>query len=833
MAELPVAEFLRTRLKEYDSKFEVRKGSAFDDFFFKTMQFVLQPLRDEADQLFIGQSLRRILKTDNPDAFDEELVDDLVANFFVYRIEGSKSSGVARVYYDTPVYREYPAGGFAVTGNNGETYTNPAVYLITDGQMSSQVENGLYYMDVPIVSNNPGLVTELEPESLVTVIDDPDYISVTNKYSISGGTDREKNTDLINRAKQAITVRDLVTGKGFQAILFENFPNSITEVQAIGFGDEEMMRDIVFNTHIGGKHDGYVKTPSIKTTDKDFLGVLIDSTRATRTTTQVNLPGTSWVSLGQKNVDRTVAGPVVQQVKSSVAAYIEGAADLSNPIDLSTKTTVKITIDSTIREVRVAGVVPGSTSRSEIINNINIAFGVNVAFAYDRFIRLVSPNPGLSSRVEIDTTFNPALNAYLDVFGVLFLGYISEGDGPITFAEDIDYTINNTTGEIKRIVGSEIISLAASKGVVDGAPHPLTIPDGSWDIIWADPAFYPGMFASVLPNDIVSITGAGTIDGDYRVIEVLGVGEAVVIDTVLPSGAPINLDGKFRITRTGIKNNELVFVDFYYNPLSIDIGKFIVLDTYGRSRGIRPGREEMTITDVAFLRINSIDVIDPVTGEPLGTTLQGIGGYGRGGYGGGAYGIGAGSDYRLVINEPTARFSAFEDAYIVISSAFEGMSLRVNYDYVPEIEAIHDFCRSDAERVLDGDVLIKHFIPAYVSGTITYEADNTDSSIPTNEELTAMVKDYINGRRSGTSLQLSDVSQFILKTVDPNYKYLGSVKPFTLSAIIYNTDGTSTMIESSEALVVPKEDPFPKETTRPLSPRITHWVADNIELVRV
>jgi hypothetical protein len=96
-----------------------------------------------------------------------------------------------------------------------------------------------------------------------------------------------------------------------------------------------------------------------------------------------------------------------------------------------------------------------------------------------------------------------------------------------------------------------------------------------------------------------------------------------------------------------------------------------------------------------------------------------------------------------------------------------------------------------------------------------------------------MVKDYINGRRSGTSLQLSDISQFILKTVDPNFRYTGSVRPYTLSAVIYNTDGTSTMIQSSEALAIPKESPFPKETTRPLSPRIAHWVADNIELVRV
>jgi hypothetical protein len=274
-------------------------------------------------------------------------------------------------------------------------------------------------------------------------------------------------------------------------------------------------------------------------------------------------------------------------------------------------------------------------------------------------------------------------------------------------------------------------------------------------------------------------------------------------------------------------------MQFYYNPVSIDIGKYIQLDLYGRERGVRPGREDFTITDIAFLRIVQIEAIDAVSGEPLDLEISGQGGFGYGGFGEGQFGVGSSADYRLVVNKPHERFSAFEDSYIVFNSALQGYSFRVTYDYVPEIENIHDFCRSDKERVLDGDVLIKHFIPAYVSGTIEYSVDTTDRSIPSNEELQARVGSYIEQVTAGTPLQISDVTQYILRQVDPYFRFGAFVKPFTLEAKIHNTDGVVSIVSDSSALVIPEEDPFPSDTTRPLSARIAHWVAENIEMVRV
>lgn len=822
MAELPISEFLRARLLEFDPDFEVREGTAFSDLFFKPMQFITQPFRDEADELFIGQSLRRILKLADPDAFNEELVDDLVANVYVYRVEGGKSSGVARVYYDSPKNREYPAGGATIVGANGKNYVNPAPFIVTEAQMSAQIEGGTYYFDIPVTSQDTGADTEiLTAGGLVSVVGDDEVISVTNKLPIQGGTSREKNTDLINRAAQSIATRDLVVGKGFSATLFQNFPGIVTEVQSIGLGDDEMMRDILFNTHVGGKHDGYIKTPRVQTGVKDFTTLLIDETRASRTTTRFAVPGVGPIPMGEANITRVSGDPVVREAKTVTRALFT-TPSIVGTLDLRFNQYVRISIDDKVRDIRVAGADPQNTKSSEIVKRINDAFGFIVAFNIGNNIRIVSLSAGRLSRVRIEPA--PAFlssSAVIPVFGdpgsppdhwEVF------GDGPFVFSEGVHYTINDGDGLLTRIPSALLFTGTAQINLTVGSTTVTAPTPGTFD-----PA------SAVADNILKVVTGAAA--GEYRITSYID-SQTITIDKG-PIATGTSASGGWNIRDTAIKDSEVVEAEYFFNPVSIDIGKFIALDADGKVRGIRPGREEQTITDVAFLRIVQIETIDSVSGEPLGQILEGNGGFGLGPYGLGPYGIGSGSDYRLVVNVPTARFSAFEDSYIVINSGFQGFSLRVTYEYVPEIESVSAFCRSDSERVMDGDIYIKHFIPAYVSGTIEYEVDATDISIPDNDALTLLVNDYVNTRKAGTALQISDVAQFILKQIDPTGRFTGSVRPFKLNAVIHNTDGSTSSVESAIELVVPKQNPFPKFTTRPLSPRISHWLADNIILVRL
>ena len=79
MAKLPIADFLTARLKEFDPNFEIRKGTGLEQLFIKPMQFLLQPIADEAALLNTSQSFLRILQQQDPDAFSEEAVDALAS----------------------------------------------------------------------------------------------------------------------------------------------------------------------------------------------------------------------------------------------------------------------------------------------------------------------------------------------------------------------------------------------------------------------------------------------------------------------------------------------------------------------------------------------------------------------------------------------------------------------------------------------------------------------------------------------------------------------------------------------------------------------------------
>jgi hypothetical protein len=814
MASLPISQFLIQRLKEYDGKFELRKGTPFEQLNFKPLEFIVQPLRDEANIIQTGQSLRRIQALAAPDAFDEETVDGLVSNVFVYRTTGEKSGGVGRAYFDVPVDREYPTGGATFVGSNSRNYSNTAPFSITMTQMGSQLDNGLYYFDISVQAEVAGKDGNLDIGGLVTLLSDPDCVGVTNTTVMRGGLNRETNTQLIERAKNSIGVRDLVVGKGFTATIFDNFASLVSELQAVGLGDDEMMRDIIYNAHIGGKVDGYFYGRGVSQSSKSFVGVLVDTTRQAYSSANVELPGTVAVNLRQGNLDRTNAKvPTVEQVKVSTKAEYLSPVNLTVPLNLSANQRIKMTIDGVTKEFRVAGVNPATTNRNEIVALINAAFGIEVIFLEGAGARVRSPTSGKASEIVLA---NPDVmvsgSALTPVFGISSLSSpaVYSGDGPIVFLEGVHYSLDDVNGTIARIIGANVVGSIASPKTTGHAVAASTH--------FQDPTL--AQFSLVSQNDLLTVT-AGPNAGVYRVLQVVNPNE-LVLDLPMPA---LSTSVSYRIERSGIKDGEMVYVQYYFNPLSIDIGGLTVLDELGRTRGVRPGRDSLTITDTAFLRISSIEVIDPVTLTPTGTSLR-QGGFGLGGFGEGPFGIGSGSDFYMVVNEPTARFSAFEDSYIVIDSGFQGFSFRVNYDYAPEVTALHTFVRSERERVLDGDILMKHFLPAYVSGEIRYSVDTTDTSIPDNDALTLLVRDFISTRPAGSELHYSTVSQFILKQIDPTARYTGFVEPFTLEARVHLQDGSILGVGGDKSLSVVKESPFPKFTDTPVTARIVHWIAD-------
>ena len=883
-------------MREFDPQFELRRGTPFADLFIEPQALMVQPLRDEANEIFINQSLKRILDLEDPNSYPETAVDEIVENYFVFRVPGSRSSGSARVYYRTPKTINVTSGSLLFTSSDGQTYTNANAVVVSEQAMANQIEQDLFFIDIPLIADSEGDQFDLEVDELVGV-NDQDAVRVTNPFIITGGSPRETNVEYITRAQQSIGERSLNRDKGIRAVFFNTFQNQLSDLRSIGFQDPEMMRDIRFNFHIGGNIDVWVKTPQIRDGFFDVVGLNIDTTRQLSTSTNLVLEGSTPVSLGNQNIDTSnnfVRGFDISNVNSSAVFY--SAVDLEVGVDLSSGRFIGIALDQgSVNNVNIGGASVSQTQAGEIVNAINVALGQRVAeitinptivprrtsgntpadnqnafrdpsvnifrnvvpgdsltilvgdnqetytvqsvnsdnevivsspipfeqsninYRISRagtYIKIQSQTRGTSSRIVLQA---PALgtDGLNEAFGYNSAAgpFMFEGLGEIEFQDGVDFNTDLTNGEIQRIQGPVVLSDTASGFVAK-------------NIFFEDNS--PNIFLNVLEGDVISVLDSGdqSIIKDYKVLEKIN-DNRLRVDNYFP----VNESGiTYRITRTGIKDGSTVRFNYDFNPLSIDIGDRIDLDSFGRVQGVRPGREERTITDLSLLYITSVELIDPVSGEPTGTVLEGRGGFGLGGFGRGGFGRGQSAQWFHQVVKPELRFSVLEDSFVVINTAFIGQSFRVNYKYVPEIQSFQDLADSDLERVLDGKIVVKHFIPAVVNIVLDYETDPNNPDTPSKDEVLAAIRTYINNVTPGRPIDASDLTDVIYEQIDPSRDRNVTVRhPINMEAIVYNTDSSLSIVRNSDRLQIPSEE-IPPFSTRPLSPRTAHWIAGEIEL---
>lgn len=430
--------------------------------------------------------------------------------------------------------------------------------------------------------------------------------------------------------------------------------------------------------------------------------------------------------------------------------------------------------------------------------------------------------------IATDLTFAPGAGPVNCQFYSLPVSTVL-GYTPIQPLEGIDFEIDYENGKIKRLPS------ATPTRILSGQTIQGPRSDGSSTLgqAYFDIPVGPGGFISSrvgIGDDVFITAGTNTvINGkSYKVVGVTSESRLVLenkfkID-VQSFGAGTS-DIAFTIT-----SNKVYSITYKYNPISVDIGNMVALDDNATTRGIRPGRESYTLTKMAFIDMISIEEIDPDTKEGLGVFLQEYlggttAGFGRGPYGKGPYGIGNGSPFYYRVLRPHERFSAFEDSLIVFRPELFGKSYRFTYYSAPEVVTVHDFCRSDNERVTCADILVKNFIPAFVNFSIEYRVDPTDISVPTNDVLTQDVRAAVEALPSGSALESSDIVQFFIQG-----KYIKL--PFTMQARVVKPNGSTQMISSTDTVSYPATT-LPIETADPTTARITHFYPGNITLTRV
>lgn len=183
---------------------------------------------------------------------------------------------------------------------------------------------------------------------------------------------------------------------------------------------------------------------------------------------------------------------------------------------------------------------------------------------------------------------------------------------------------------------------------------------------------------------------------------------------------------------------------------------------------------DLGLTDKPVLRINSIEVCDPITKDGIGVYIPD-------------------NKWQLISNDPRVRFSVKENMSLAIDEEYVGDTVKINYKWVYEIPAMQKWTEADNNRVICEDILVKHYQPAFVSTTMAYHAAE---EVP---EMVDFVEEFIQNIPEKKSLRVSDLIDFLYEKTA-----IHVITPVLITAVLHKNDGEMERFESYDEIILPR-----------------------------
>lgn len=240
--DLDTVTFIKQRIKE---NYDIDTEGDFEDLFINPLQTLVEPLVQEEQRIALGQSIA------NVGLISSEEVDDLAANSFEQRNEGSKATAFVRLYYPNPLNLTITTDKAASTAD-GLNFFSPDNYEISSADMLLNREGFEYYADIFVQAENPGEAYNVNIGAINTYEDMRNPIRVTNRFKASGGKEADTDAQLLQRIEDGRIEQSLNVKRGAIARTRSLFP-SVKALQMIGAGEIGMDRDI-----LEGETDGLI-----------------------------------------------------------------------------------------------------------------------------------------------------------------------------------------------------------------------------------------------------------------------------------------------------------------------------------------------------------------------------------------------------------------------------------------------------------------------------------------------------------------------------------------------------------------------------------------------
>jgi hypothetical protein len=248
-------------------------NSALRDLVVKTLAYGLAYLDTTKDYVLNRSTVAGLTSLTDADAI--AAADALLSNFFITRNTGNASSGVVTVYLSSRVdvlvksttrFYKTPSTPYHITTLVNTVIPSTQLHAVVDGD-GNETE---YWFNIPVTSDATEVTTAVTAGAWQSWTPFSAYVTrIENLSDFTTGTGAESNSDFVSRARNALTVRNMVSDRSIDTVLRDNFSN-ITRTLSLGAGEVEQQRDKVTITdwgldlHVLGFADTYLWLPLVE-----------------------------------------------------------------------------------------------------------------------------------------------------------------------------------------------------------------------------------------------------------------------------------------------------------------------------------------------------------------------------------------------------------------------------------------------------------------------------------------------------------------------------------------------------------------------------------------
>jgi len=261
---------LGATLEAYAPEVDARRG-ALGSVLTRLAGVLAAKRAEEFTRLQRSQSLAYIAA--DPTLADDDIVDNVAANFRLTRRAGANASGPLTIVVSALQTVVIPAG--AVFSANGRTFVPTRAFVARTASSLRQSDSdkvltplpdGNYAFTIDVTDEEPGAAGLLAKDTLLTLASPPlNYVKSFASADFTGGTDGESNASLIERLLTGVASQTLSDRPSMRALLLAqpDFAGCVAS-SIIGFGDAEMLRDrhALWPGATGGRVDWYIRTQS-------------------------------------------------------------------------------------------------------------------------------------------------------------------------------------------------------------------------------------------------------------------------------------------------------------------------------------------------------------------------------------------------------------------------------------------------------------------------------------------------------------------------------------------------------------------------------------------